>query len=62
MYAGVGKMTGEPGREKRVMAISSALITSGTWWTSRGVDGPAVPAAQNSAQAVASWSARTGDR
>ena len=30
MYAGVGKMTGEPGREKRVMAISSALSTSGT--------------------------------
>ncbi len=30
MYAGVGRMTGEPGREKCVMAISRALITSGT--------------------------------
>ena len=30
MYAGVGRITGDPGREKCVMAISSALITSGT--------------------------------
>jgi hypothetical protein len=36
MYAGVGKMTGEPGREKCVMASSSALSTSGTLRTSAG--------------------------
>jgi len=36
MQAGVGTLTGEPGRDKCVIAISSALITSGTGWTDPG--------------------------
>ena len=36
MYAGVGRMMGEPGREKCVIATCSALSTSGTCRTCPG--------------------------
>ena len=55
-------MTGEPGREKRVIAISSALSTSGTLWMSAGSVSQPYRRFWNSAQAAASSSARCGGR
>ncbi len=59
--AGPGE-AGEPGREKCVIAISSALITSGTGWT----DPPSTPhpnrRCSKSAHAAASSSASRGGR
>ena len=62
MYAGVGRMTGEPGREKCVMASSSPLITSGIGWMSAGSACHPYRRAMNSAQAAASSSASGGGR